>query len=452
MIKTINKQYSINALRFEISVILLVILSIVWSIPHTIGVRNSSGILLLILSLPLFIEQVKSYGTPPPLRTFWTILFILTLWILFQALFISPETMWSLGEIRGQWDVPLLFALLGMSLASSRAYSTLYLQIIFYCLIILIAHYVLEALHEWNIHDTITTRRPGIFGSPVLPSYINVFILAILIADFYIFFFDRSKMILQLPPSILILLILLVTFSTYLTRIRLGVIGIIALLLSGALLIAAYKKPRAAFFSFTLLVTAISLGYYHYNDDARWNRLFSTIEIATTENHSGWIQNPKNMTNELPKLDTGQSVGGSNYLRMAWAWNGLKMIVEKPLGVGFGRNAFGHESDRQYGVFIGHSHSGLIDWTIGTGIPGLLLWMIFIVYILTYSAKHGFGKNKNPYAVALFLITMSTLYRSAVDSTLRDHMLQMNLFFMAYLMTKIALPKHVEHTPDTPIT
>ena len=197
---------------------------------------------------------------------------------------------------------------------------------------------------------------------------------------------------------------------------------------------------------------AISLGFYHYHDDARWNRLFNTIELATDiEKHDGWIANPKRLTNDLPKLDTGQTVGGSNYLRMAWATKGVEMILDKPLGVGFGRNAFGHETDRQYDVFIGHSHSGLIDWTIGTGIPGLLLWLTLTIYILIYSGKHAFGKSKNPYAVALFLLTMSALYRSAVDSTLRDHMLQMNLFLMAYLMTKISLPIQIAQDPDAKI-
>ncbi len=441
------------SIRSELSILFLVLLLIVWSIPHTIGVRNTSGTLLLIMTFPYFLEHAKAYGIPHSLKTFWKLLFILTLWILFQALFISPETAWSLKEIRGQWDVPLLFALLGMSLASSKTHGTLYLRIMIYCMILLISHYVFEALHEWNINDTITTRRSGIFGSPVLPSYINAFILAFLVADLYVFFFDRSKMILKVPVSVIIILISLVAFSTYLTRIRLGVIGILALLISGALLIAAYKKPKAAFFSFTLLAFAVLLGFHHYHDDARWNRLFNTVEQASDiEAHDGWIQNPKYMTKELPKLDDNQTVSASNYLRIAWAFKGLEMIIDKPLGVGFGRNAFGHETSREYNVFIGHSHSGLIDWTIGTGIPGLLLWLTFTVYILIYAAKHGFGKNKDPYAVALFLLTMSALYRSTVDSTLRDHMLQMNLFFMAFLMTKISFSLQLNQDSSAPST
>jgi len=427
----------------ETHVIFIVILLLVWSIPHTIGVRNVSGFLLLLLSLPFLISYIRKSSMPKPITTFWLILFVLTLWILVQAILISPETMWSLQEIRGQWDVPLLFALLGMSLASPNLDSNLYIRVIIFCLIILMSHYAIEAIQEWHFHGTLTTRRGSIFGSPVSPSYINAFILAFLIAELYVSFFDKSKLILNLPISIILILITLVTFATYLTRIRLGVVGIVALLISGSILVAAYKKPKTAIASLFLLVTATALSVYHYYDDGRWSRLIDTIESSTdTEKNEDWVT-----SGSLPKISGGVTAGASNYARMAMATNGIRMIIDKPLGVGFGRNAYGHEMKRKYGDKIsgnlnrGHSHSGLIDWTIGTGIPGLLLWLWFVIYILVYAAKEGFGKEKNPYAVALFLITMSMLYRSAVDGTLRDHMLQMNMFLIAFLFAKISFSK-----------
>lgn len=256
-------------------------------------------------------------------------------------------------------------------------------------------------------------------------------------------FFDKSKLILKLPISLTLIFIVLVAFATYLTRIRLGVLGIVALLISGSILVAAYKKPKTAIASLFLLITATALSVYHYYDDSRWNRLVDTIYSAVnTEKNENWVT-----TGSLPEISGGTIAGASNYARMAMAKQGITIISEKPLGIGFGRNAYGHEMARRYGDSIsgnlnrGHSHSGLIDWTIGTGIPGLLLWFWFVVYILLYSAKEGFGKEKNPYAVALFLITMSMLYRSAVDGTLRDHMLQMNMFLIAFLFAKVSFSK-----------
>ena len=438
----INNKIARNIVP-ELHIIFTAILLIVWSIPHTIGVRNVSGFILLLSALPFLMSYIRKNGLPDPIRYFWTILFVLTIWILLQALFISSETMWSLQEIRGQWDVPLLFALLGVSLASPNLDSNLYIRVIVFCLIILIAHYVIEAIQDWHFSGTLTTRRGSIFGSPTSPSYINAFILAFLIAELYVYFFDRSKLILKLPISLTLIFIVLVAFATYLTRIRLGVAGIVALLISGSILVAAYKKPKTAIASLFLLITATALSVYHYYDDGRWNRLIDTIDTAVdTEKNEVWVT-----TGTLPEISGGTTAGASNYARMAMAKQGLTIIYEKPLGIGFGRNAYGHEMSRRYGDSIsgnlnrGHSHSGLIDWTIGTGIPGLLLWLWFVVYILLYSAKEGFGKEKNPYAVALFLITMSMLYRSVVDGTLRDHMLQMNMFLIAFLFAKVSFSK-----------
>jgi hypothetical protein len=423
---------NLREITVDIQSLVLAVLILVWSIPHTIGVRNSAGIFLLLTAFPFLIKDLRTHGIHREFKIFWGLLFVLSTWIVLQAVTISPEPMWALNEARGQWDTTLLFALLAMSLGSIHTNRDQLLRVAVFVLMVLTAYYVLEGLKQWHYTGEISTRRVGLHDSPVLQSYLNALLMAFLIGDLYVSFFKGKRTFLSLPLSLTLGLIAMVAFATYLTRIRLGVIGIVALLLSGGLLLLARKNLKAFLVSLFIFSSAGTLFVFHYNDDARWARLFQTVELAVDiDGNRAWVGDGT----QRPKLADGSDPGNSNYERIAWATAGIHMILENPLGVGYGRNSFGHEGQREYGLKnLGHhSHSGLIDWTLAVGFPGLLLWLGFNAYLLILSAKAGFGEKKDPLAVALFLITTSALYRSAVDSTLRDHLLQMNMFFMAYL-------------------
>ena len=82
----------------------------------------------------------------------------------------------------------------------------------------------------------------------------------------------------------------------------------------------------------------------------------------------------------------------SAYMRIAWFKEALVFIGEHPLGIGYGRNAFGHGIKIKYGKRVGHSHSGILDLTIGTGIPGALLWLGFLLS-LVYLAFRRFNTS-----------------------------------------------------------
>ena len=64
--------------------------------------------------------------------------------------------------------------------------------------------------------------------------------------------------------------------------------------------------------------------------------------LATdTENNTYWKdrQNP-------PKLSNGEVVSHSNYMRIAWALKGVEYISNDLLGIGYGRNVFGHAIEK----------------------------------------------------------------------------------------------------------
>jgi O-antigen ligase len=169
-------------------------------------------------------------------------------------------------------------------------------------------------------------------------------------------------------------------------------------------------------------------------------KLIETAPIAwDTEHHQGWLNEKKY---GLPLLSTGEAVDPSAYQRIAWLKQGLLMIGEHPFGIGFGRNAYGHGLKAKYGEGAGHSHSGLLDLAIGTGIPGTLLWLGFFVSLMRLAWKHA--RAAHGYAATLLLFVLLDFgLRMVVDSVIRDHMLQQFLFLAGFAaaLTVAEVPK-----------
>jgi O-antigen ligase len=173
-------------------------------------------------------------------------------------------------------------------------------------------------------------------------------------------------------------------------------------------------------------------------NDPRWNSLIETIPIAfDTDTNMHWSDRSK----KLPKLSNGEPVSGSNYLRLAWLAKSLEYIKKEPLiGIGYGRNSFGHAIQKYEGIDSArgkHSHSGILDFTISTGLIGLMLWLVFIGLIVAFSLKR-FLIDSSYFALVSFFITTGFFFRSIVDSIMRDHVFQQFMLmlgiFLAFLV------------------
>ena len=87
----------------------------------------------------------------------------------------------------------------------------------------------------------------------------------------------------------------------------------------------------------------------------------------------------------LGSLANGVQLNHSNYMRIAWAAKGVEYISKDIYGIGYGRNVFGHaieKYDDNDSIRGWHSHSGIVDFTIGVGLIGLLLWISFISSVI----------------------------------------------------------------------
>jgi len=99
------------------------------------------------------------------------------------------------------------------------------------------------------------------------------------------------------------------------------------------------------------------------------------------------------------------------------------------LGYGYGLGAFGKYVDEKYGYSGWVScHSGVLDFTMANGLPGLVLLLLFCT-ILLWSGWTLF-MNGNPWGLALILMLANFFTRSALDGHFGGFRLKMFAMMM----------------------
>ncbi len=444
--------------------VLLALLFAVWPVAHTISLRD----LLLVLTLALF--GYLAWAARPmagwrDLKWPAGLYLALTVWMVVVAFFISTETAWSLDEIRGQWLKGALALLLGgcTAYAFGRAgWLTRGLMVLFGVLL-LHALYVdavaIKGLVEAWFDPTRLTSLPRHVGihpgseeygyltllrsyewdqlmatdGPDKSNVLSNLLLYFLLAEI-LFRAGFRRRCLPYENNVLAAVLLAVVFSIYIERARNGILEIIfVLLLFGSLLFAVHRrrfsKRAVAVGLFLVLLIPTMTGYVSFKTDPRWQSLWQTVPIALdTRTHTAWLD----LNSPLPRLPDGKLVNRSNYMRIARLKGGMELALERPWGVGYGRNAFGHAVMKKYGIAASHSHSGFVDMAIGIGLPGALLWVAFLVSLAVLGAR-GYRRHRHYPALLLLFVTTGYGVRMVLDSITRDHMLQMFLFLAAFL-------------------
>lgn len=420
-------------------------LMFVWPIPHTIALRN----LLLFLSLLIFAwiayRERPAIEWARPVRLPITLYLVLTVWLVLGALLVSKETAWSLSEISGQWfKGAAALAIGGLAALAARGKGIItprsLLLVVFGALFAHVAYVVGADIFGWLSTGALERRVSGLTEGPDKMNYLTNMLLALLVAEAFFRMAFRRRL-LPLPGPLLLAAIGLAGFSSYIEGMRNGMVAALFLFASTGSLY--WFECRGKMKTGTLLASLAvfllacgTFGYLGYKADPRWQSLHESIHVALdTQQHKAWLGMRKY---PLPTLANGQEVEASAYLRAAWMKEGVILALEHPLGLGFGRNAFGHGIKEKYGEGGGHSHSGLLDMAIGAGIPGALLWVAFLLSLL-YLAARTYFRQKNQYALILFFLVAGYFARMLVDSIIRDHMLEQFMFLVglfALLMLK----------------
>ncbi len=432
----------------KLIMLLVAALIFVWPIEHTIALRYALGGVLLLSTVcwfwPKRLDLVpKLQVRPVSLASLF--LGALTLWFVVQGLWIAPEAHWVWQELKGQWIKDLLFWCLGLALGAgclsqNAAVGRQWLFALMAGLSGIVLWNVFACLGLWLTTGHMPLMH-SVTGARATDSYVNNMLLAFLVGD--LLARDRQKQFLPWRRAVSVILIVFCVVNTAFIGARNGWIGLGMLAFSGVVVhyINGWQKvgKKALIFLPVLLGLLVAGAWTSWKTDPRWNSLKETLPVAwDIDTHKAWLNTDKY---PYPILPNGQQADASNYERPAWIHAGLRLVADRPLGAGFSRHAFGHEVARLYpesepspGM---HSHSGMIDFAVGAGIPGVVLWLGFVLTLIGFGGVAYFRYGAAAGLVLVFL-TSGFFGRSLLDSAMRDHMLEEFLFVSAFLLPTIS--------------
>jgi hypothetical protein len=120
----------------------------------------------------------------------------------------------------------------------------------------------------------------------------------------------------------------------------------------------------------TLASTIYSVQYIHSTDP--WRTIIIDAKPALlTDQYIQWQSSDSYV---LPSNSLGREVVPTNYFRTAWAKEGIKLVLQNPLGYGLIEESFGKLARIAWpNSKLSQTHSGWLDLTLGIGIVGALI-------------------------------------------------------------------------------
>ena len=418
----------------NIIISLFSLLIFILAIPGTLALRNILAGLLLVILLFISIKNKhhKLLFRYEEFQKASNHLIFLTLFILLHSIFFSSETALSLSEFKSHWVYPMLYFVIGSLIASCNfkifSFSKeVLINILFFTLLLHILYLDFFSTKIF-LQEYTLKRYGGLLQSPASANYISNILASIITVEF-LYRLRFKERVLKVSNLFLFFISIIVLFSYLFEGVR---FGFICLFLIGIEFIyffylnirtSSLKNkllPILIFIIIFMLPLGVSIKF-----DERWSSIIKTIPLAMETEANLYWQNSHNKK-IVPRFENGQKSSESNYLRLAWIFKGVEYIGLNPMGIGYARNAFGraiemHEGNNKASGY--HSHSSIIDLTIGIGIIGTLIWILFIVRITSFAYKKA-SMDYNYYALLTILLTSIFFVRSIVDSNMRDHIFQ----------------------------
>jgi len=438
----------------KIMLLLVGLFLFILPIPHTLTIRESA--LFISLIILLFLLRGSGAAIREALRSLkmqTALYFIFIAWVLIVALFISKDTTWALHEIKTQWVMGSLSLAFGLGLAAISRKGIIKMSavvtIIFWTLAVHVLAINVDGIYGIITHSRaanaphgLTAMTAGVGGFTIGP--IDGSLLASL---FFVFLLSESivrivykRRLIKASWPLIVISFFLVAGSSFLTGMRniVEIPAIMAGAISMLFLAGGEARRKALFASLIILPLCLAVLAFTYKSDSRWGELKDSLDLVMQEEEpakilafaSGFV---------YPTLPDNRPVNKSNFIRLVKYRVGVDIIRNYPLGIGFGRNAFGHYLQGRYNKGVGfNSDSSMLDIAIGAGLPGVGLFLAFMISIVVISLR-AFIKNRDFYALLLSLIIICFSARMVFDSVLRDHLLEMFLFITGVLSTRVSL-------------
>lgn len=440
--------------------------------PGTIALRNSVLGLLLVLTASSMVVARASFKIPRLSSIPLVVFGLLTIWICVVGVLWADEPELSRKEFVGQWLLPIGCALIGWFMvrwASACGKQQALINTLFYAFFFAVLLQNAMGLAYWLATDMQPFRQASVLylprlmhvfvnGTPWLEafngdfgekfSFVNNMFVAFVLAEMGQRLLRRTRW-LNVSNGVLIISLLMAILCSYWLSFRNGNIGLLSLVFFwGVMIVLAHKGrygvgPKLAVL--TLFVALVyALGFLFIRSDPRWQIFSESAAIAIEgDSQQAWLYRK-----DYPLLKSGQPVDLSAYERISWIKEGVRLGFEHPLGTGFNRNAFFDTLDREHQlnglVRGGHAHSGLVDFMVANGIPGLLLWLAFLASCAWVGWRMVREGNVAQGLTVVFLVT-GFFNRGLVDSNIRDHVLQQFLFLLTIYMTMQLAPRSSTH-------
>ncbi len=410
----------------------LTALVFVFPIPHTIALRN----LLLVVGVgALLWTNQRSLPDPAPwLKPAAGWLIALTAWIVFHSIALASTPILALDQFRANWVMPLLFSALAAWAATQLPGKHAARAVI----LALAAHMIW--LLGWQLRIWLDTGawpfKITPFGSYDFQGTLNSFFLALLLSDRLAWTFGRFSP-LTLGPKLAWALLFLALVSDFALQSRNSTIVSLAMLGAASLMfLNARSRHWRGFFVAIGLISA--LGLVSLSLDSRWQGLRESAEVGWSSESTFWMT-ADDATR--PRTASGAALEESAYSRSAWAHQAINLIAEHPLGIGFGHDAFGRAVAMKYGhTGMGSSHSGWLDFALGTGLIGLAL-LLATAGLAIRGSWREFRERNNAQALLLVFFVGGYTLRCLLDGHLSGWRLGLFAFIVGVLIAGMKNPR-----------
>jgi len=410
----------------------LAAVAFVFPIPHTIALRN----LLLLAGVLALLATWRRAPRPvllPALRPAAWGLVATTAWLVLQSVTVAPAPTLALDNLRGDWIVPLLTAALA-AYAAARIEARLAIRAV---VAALLAHMLwMFAWQLWLLATTgaVADGSKGIvpFGERDYHSSLSGFLIALLLGEKLAAQYSGARSAYFAAPQGWAGLGLALLADVAL-RVRNGTVVSVVLLVT-AIVSIVRRQPR-----FLLLILVVAtLGGVSMARDSRWGGLKESLATGWSSPSSYWLTGDQT---QRPTTTSGADIEDSAYLRAAWAHQAVLTIGEHPLGLGFGRNAFGRAVAEKYG-FPGmvSSHSGWLDFALGAGLPGLALLLI-TAGLAIRGGWRQFRQHDDAAGLMLSFLVGGYLLRCLLDGHLSGWRLGLFAFLCGTLIAAMKPPE-----------
>jgi hypothetical protein len=121
--------------------------------------------------------------------------------------------------------------------------------------------------------------------------------------------------------------------------------------------------------------------------------------------------------------------------RVMTARGAIRLILTYPLGFDQSRESYKKAitkyCDQQPAMMLANAHNGWLNMSIAIGIPGAILYFLILLSFI----KQAWQSSQNHLLASTALILNSALwiFRSVLDASLQDQMLESQVFIIAYL-------------------